>query len=151
MAEINFDINYINAKKDILNFYHTHTICINKCNHYHDYYCLHHQLFELMKTVKPKYSDITIIHAFFELYNTGTIFIFEQKQMKLFIENNMIYDMLKYLDNDFWILSTFKKNIPNIITKENHNRVKFILNMESIFEDINDTSIFHITQSNKIS
>lgn len=129
----NTNINYILAKKDIIKFYFAQKICPFKCKKIHDYMCLHNQIFELIRTVKPKYSDDIILNAFHELCEENQIFICERTSIQLFIDNNVISDMLKYLNNNFWILCTFKKNI-----RCKKDKFYFVDNMDSIFENCND-------------
>lgn len=128
---------------DILKFYYEKTLHIcstrSNCSTKHTSLCIHDQLFELMKYLKPKYSDISIINSFTSLYTKRIIYTQNIETVDIILSTNILQDMLIYFNNDFWTIHNFK---PSLQRKVKSN---VFMPMESILENEyvdNDNDIF---------
>ena len=137
----NCNLDDIRIRDDILSFYYEHSLSICKsgifCNNKHTDLCIHNQLFEMMKYLKPKYSDTSIISSFTSLFKKHIIYIQNIETIDTMLQANLIQDMLIYLNNEFWTIYTFQSSLRRT------PKTNILMPMESILEnEYVDTEIF---------
>ena len=91
----------------------------------------------MMKYLKPKYSDTSIISSFTSLFQTRIIYIQNIETIDTMLQANLIQDMLIYLNNDFLTIYTFQPSLRRT------PKTNIFMPMESILEnEYVDTEIF---------
>ena len=126
---------------DILSFYYQHSVTICKsiihCSTKHTDLCIHDQLFAMMKYLKPKYSDNSILSSFTSLFHNRIIYVQYTKTINTMIDTNLLQGMLTYLNNDFWTIYDFQPSLRRT------SKTNILMPMEAILEnEYVDTDIF---------
>lgn len=134
------DLNEAIIMDDILKFYYEKTLSICKtrtnCLNNHTSLCIHDQLFEMMKYLKPKYSDISIINSFTSLYNRRIIYTESIETIDKISNTNILQDMLIYFNNDFWTIHNFKPSLQRKVKTNVFMPMEAILENEYVQNDI---------------
>ena len=137
----NCNLDDIRIRDDILSFYYDRSLSFCKtglcCNNKHKDLCIHNKIFEMMKYLKPKYSDTSIISSFTSLFKKHIIYIQNIETIDTMLQANLIQDMLIYLNNEFWTIYTFQSSLRRT------PKTNILMPMESILEnEYVDTEIF---------